>query len=166
MPRAAAKPSFEVADVNRVLPLVRSIVTDIVASAKRFREIEAERRALRSGPSAPNSPETVAAIAALKAELEERSTQTQEYVRELTELGGDIKDYERGLVDFACERNGRTVLLCWELGEAEVGHWHGADENFFDRRPLSTLPPADAPRSRTESGGSKRSREGGSSSAS
>jgi hypothetical protein len=164
MPRAAAKPSFEIADVNRVLPLVRSIVTDIVASAKRFREIEAERRALRSGPATPNSPATVAAIAALKAELEERSAQTQEYVRELTELGGDIKDYERGLVDFECERGGRTVLLCWELGETEVTHWHGADENFFDRRPISTLPPADATRSRTESGGSKRAREGGSSS--
>ncbi len=162
MPRAAAKPSFEVADVNRVLPLVRSIVTDIVASAKRFREIEAERRALRSGPATPNTPVTVAAIAALKAELEERSAQTQEFVRELTELGGDIKDYERGLVDFECERSGRTVHLCWQLGEPEVTHWHGADENYFDRRPISTLPPAEAPRSRTESGGTKRAREGGS----
>ena len=120
MPRAIAKPSFEVADANRVLPLVRSIVTDIVANFHRMRELTREQRTLKTDTLALSSQPTVAALAALKSEAEERSSRMEDYFRELSELNVDLKDPERGLVDFACERGGRTVLLCWELGEATV----------------------------------------------
>lgn len=163
MPRAAAKPSFEVADANRVLPLVRSIVTDIVANYRRMRELAREQRALKADGSSHASEATVLALTALKSEAEERSARMDDYVREMAELNVDLKDPERGLVDFACERAGRTVLLCWELGEPSVQHWHSVEENFFDRRPLSTLPAQAAVeaglRSRTESGGTKRAPE-------
>src|SRR5262245_53933339 len=39
-----------------------------------------------------------------------------------TELHGEgvqLKDYSRGLVDFPSLRDGRVVLLCWQLGEPE-----------------------------------------------
>lgn len=163
MPRAAAKPSFEVADANRILPLVRSIVTDIVANYRRMRELTREQRALKADAASPTAQAAIAAMAAVKTEAEERSARMDDYVRELAELNVDLKDPERGLVDFACDRGGRIVLLCWELGEPSVEHWHGVDENFFDRRPMSSLPAAtDAPaRARTESGGSKRSPDRG-----
>lgn len=165
MTRAPAKPSFEVEGANRVLPLVRSIVTDIVANYVRLRELAKETRAAKAAPPADATPEAAdargRAIDALRAEAEERSARMEDYVHELSELGVDLKDPERGLVDFACERGGRTVLLCWELGEPSVAHWHGTDENYFDRRPLSSLPAMPDARSRTESGGSKRSSERG-----
>lgn len=87
-------------------------------------------------------------------------------MNELTELNVDLKDTERGSVDFACDRGGRTVLLCWELGEPSVAHWHGVEENFFDRRPMSTLPSGRGESGRgdtgrTESGGSKRAPDRG-----
>ena len=58
------------------------------------------------------------------------------YVRSLynigkltTELNSDgvqLKDYSRGLVDFPSLRDGRVVLLCWQLGEPEqIEWWHG-----------------------------------------
>jgi hypothetical protein len=28
------------------------------------------------------------------------------------------------------------VLLCWELGEREVEHWHGLEEGFAGRKRL------------------------------
>jgi hypothetical protein len=28
------------------------------------------------------------------------------------------------------------VLLCWELGEADVGFWHDLVEGFAGRKPL------------------------------
>jgi hypothetical protein len=163
MPRAAAKPSFEVADANRVLPLVRSIVTDIVANYRRMRELTREQRALKADAASPTTEAAIAAMAAVKTEAEERSARMDDYVRELSELNVDLKDPERGLVDFACERGGRTVLLCWELGEPSVAHWHGVEENFFDRRPMSSLPAATdaSARTRTESGGTKRAADRG-----
>ena len=156
MPRAAAKPSFEVADANRVLPLVRSIVTDIVANNRRMRELTRERRALGVGADATAERPFADSLAAIKVEVDELSVRQDECLRELTELNVDLKDTERGDVDFACERGGRTVLLCWELGEPSVMYWHGVEENFFDRRPIATLPTSRADGARTESGGTKR----------
>lgn len=56
---------------------------------------------------------------------------------ELFELGIQPKDYARGLIDFPCLRNGRVVLLCWQLGEPEqIEWWHEEKEGFANRKPL------------------------------
>ncbi len=156
MPRAAAKPSFEIADANRVLPLVRSIVADIVANNRRMRELTLARHALTVAAEKTGTVIDAPSLARIKVECEELTVRQNECLHELTDLNVDLKDTERGSVDFACDRGGRTVLLCWELGEPSVAHWHGVEENFFDRRPLSTLPSGRTDAGRTESGGTKR----------
>jgi hypothetical protein len=57
-------------------------------------------------------------------------------VEEIEALGAEVKDLELGLVDFPAEREGETVLLCWRVGEEEIGYWHGLEEGFAGRRPL------------------------------
>jgi hypothetical protein len=59
-------------------------------------------------------------------------------VDELTGRGIQVKDLDRGLVDFPARHpeSGATVLLCWELGEPAVDHWHGLEEGFAGRKPL------------------------------
>ena len=57
---------------------------------------------------------------------------------ELLESGIQLKDYERGLIDFPCMRDGRVVLLCWQLGEAERIESVARDRSWF-RRPQTTL---------------------------
>jgi hypothetical protein len=52
------------------------------------------------------------------------------------ELGCVVKDVELGLVDFHSQVEGRHVLLCWQFGEAAIGHFHGLDEGFGQRQPL------------------------------
>ncbi|MFZ1930789.1 MAG: DUF2203 family protein [Candidatus Sulfotelmatobacter sp.] len=39
-----------------------------------------------------------------------------------------------GLLDFPCEVEGRTVLLCWKMGEKSITHWHGQEEGFAGRK--------------------------------
>jgi hypothetical protein len=51
--------------------------------------------------------------------------------------GVQLKDLDLGLIDFAAEQDGRTVLLCWQYGEPEVAFWHGIDEGFAGRKPLA-----------------------------
>ena len=57
-----------------------------------------------------------------------------------TEIGAtgiQIKDYSRGLIDFPCWRDGRVVLLCWQLGEGnEIEWWHEVEAGFAGRQPL------------------------------
>ena len=56
---------------------------------------------------------------------------------ELYELGIQLKDYSRGLIDFPSMRDGRVVLLCWQLGEDEhIEWWHELEAGFAGRQPL------------------------------
>jgi hypothetical protein len=56
---------------------------------------------------------------------------------ELDALGIQLKDYARGLIDFPSLRDGRVVLLCWQLGEGdEIQWWHDVEAGFAGRRPL------------------------------
>ena len=56
---------------------------------------------------------------------------------ELNELGVQLKDYSRGLIDFPCVRNGQMILLCWQLGEDEqIRWWHEMETGFAGRKPL------------------------------
>lgn len=58
-------------------------------------------------------------------------------ISELEALGVQLKDFERGLVDFPSLRDGRVVLLCWQLGEGdELEWWHDVDAGFAGRTPL------------------------------
>jgi len=59
------------------------------------------------------------------------------YVDELTDTGAELKDYEMGLVDFPASIEGRSVMLCWRLGESRVDHWHEPDAGFAGRRPTA-----------------------------
>jgi hypothetical protein len=47
-----------------------------------------------------------------------------------------IKDVDRGLIDFPALLGGREVFLCWEKGEEEVEFWHDLDAGFAGREPL------------------------------
>lgn len=56
---------------------------------------------------------------------------------ELFNLGVELKDYDRGLIDFPSMRGGRVVLLCWQLGEPEsIEWWHETDGGFGGRKPI------------------------------
>lgn len=56
---------------------------------------------------------------------------------ELHHTGIELKDYERGLIDFPCMRNDRIVCLCWQIGDGDaIGWWHETDAGFAGRERL------------------------------
>jgi len=57
-------------------------------------------------------------------------------LREVAELGIEVKDPERGLIDFRSKMRGREVYLCWKLDEDKVSWWHDMDAGFAGRQPL------------------------------
>ena len=57
-------------------------------------------------------------------------------IEKLAQLDIELKDLQRGLIDFPTMREGRVVYLCWELGEPEVAYWHELDTGFGGRQPL------------------------------
>ena len=132
-PRAALEASWTPEKVNRALPLVRRIADDLVEHFERWQELVAmfEVASLRSKPEQPDED-----AERLAGDVQRAAKEIAGFVGELTELGVECKDLERGLMDFAGERDGRTVYFCWERGEEAVEHWHELDAGFSGRQPL------------------------------
>ncbi|MBA4148354.1 MAG: DUF2203 domain-containing protein [Verrucomicrobia bacterium] len=69
-----------------------------------------------------------------------------QYIRTLSELRAvlvefhtreiQVKDVERGLIDFPSLRQGREVFLCWESDDDDIEHWHELDSGFAGREPI------------------------------
>ncbi len=56
---------------------------------------------------------------------------------EVNDLGVQIKDYSRGLIDFPTMRGDRMVLLCWQIGEEnKIEWWHDIESGFAGRKRL------------------------------
>lgn len=60
----------------------------------------------------------------------------QELLGEFQRREIQIKDLERGLVDFPAIIAGREVFLCWERDEDSVEFWHDLDTGYSGREPI------------------------------
>jgi hypothetical protein len=65
------------------------------------------------------------------------ATRVNEAVVSIQQHGCVVKDLAQGLVDFPTRLRGEEVYLCWKLGEASIGHWHGIQEGFRGRKPIN-----------------------------
>jgi hypothetical protein len=122
---------FTVEDANALLPTVRGIVRRVqrayarVSASQEQARLAAAGAALGGGGMAGGS----AYVLAL--------TELAEASGELEAIGVQVKDYERGLIDFPTLRDGRVVLLCWQMGEGdELEWWHDLEAGFAGRQPL------------------------------
>jgi hypothetical protein len=117
-----------------VRPLVERLVADRQALVALGAELE-EVQTLIGGNGGSLDPgrlgELQEAVAGAAADL-------AGLVEEIQGFGVQVKDLDRGLVDFPTRhpQSGETVLLCWGLGEQEVAHWHDLEEGFAGRKPL------------------------------
>jgi len=124
---------FTVEQANKTLPLVRRIVEDVVDQHRRWRDTILELDLA----SQAGEPEESPRVEELVRQARDLSRELDGYQRELREIGVQLKDPRLGLVDFASEIGGRTVLLCWRLGEPEVQFWHEVNAGYAGRQPLS-----------------------------
>ncbi len=69
------------------------------------------------------------AVVAFKALLEEFAR------REI-----QVKDLDRGLIDFPAFVGGREVFLCWERGEEDIEFWHDLEAGYAGRERLTPNP--------------------------
>jgi hypothetical protein len=60
----------------------------------------------------------------------------RDILREFRQREIQLKDVERGLIDFPAIIGGREVFLCWEQGEADIEHWHDLESGYAGREPL------------------------------
>jgi hypothetical protein len=132
---------FSVEEANRMLPLVRAIVRDLVQLSSEVTDRRHRLNDLMSGRELEPHDVYSAELAEVERGLQQDTKRLRSYLEELRQLGVEAKG-DDGLVDFPSTRNGRQVYLCWKLDEPEVGYWHEANEGFAGRRPLTPSKPS------------------------
>ena len=100
-------PTFTRAQAEALLPKVRPLLEDLQRRVAAYR-----RRA--SDPVA---------------------REIEALLREISELGAEVKDPDRGLIDFPTVRRGREIYLCWQLGDGDrIAFWHDLETGFAGRK--------------------------------
>lgn len=122
------------AEVARLRPLLERLVEERRALAGLAAELQAAQGAV-SGNGGRIDPDRVGG---LREAASRSAAEVAALVEELQRAGVQVKDLDRGLVDFPALHpgSGETVLLCFELGEPAVEHWHGLEEGFAGRKRL------------------------------
>lgn len=125
--------TYTLAEARHLLPQVIALVESLSDTRRRFTQAQALADSARrsAGPNGhgtlPRAREQERQATALAAEI-------QQVVTELNELGVEIKNLDRGLIDFPALREGRRVYLCWQQGEATIEWWHEIADGFAGRR--------------------------------
>ncbi len=61
---------------------------------------------------------------------------TKKVLQEFAQREIQVKDLDRGLIDFPAIIGGREVFLCWEQDEDDVEFWHDLNSGYAGRERL------------------------------
>jgi hypothetical protein len=129
--------SFTLDEAQSLLPVLESLLRTAIDGRKLIEAVDAElqdlaHRVFLSGGLLVN----IIQVARRKAEREKTIQRVKDALAEIDATGVQVKDLDVGLLDFPCQVEGRTVLLCWKLGEKGITHWHDTSEGFAGRKPI------------------------------
>ena len=129
---------FTLEDALRLLP-------DVGQTIGRLRRIRDELVALRQTvegqwAALEDDPATLIEIGEDQRRLDRLQKDFGEAAGELERRGVLLRDLDMGLVDFPSLAGQAEIYLCWKVGEPTIGFWHGLDEGYAGRKPLSALP--------------------------
>lgn len=123
-------------EANSTLPVVIPLLERIRAAYVELRALQASLAADVRGASGDGNLLADPWDSGGRNRVAELNRELQDAAGELDRHGVELKDPERGLLDFFHEREGRVVYLCYLLGEPAIGHWHELHAGFAGRQPL------------------------------
>jgi hypothetical protein len=127
---------FTVEEANEALLEVRPLMDELVGHRRALVELQERQSAVTARIAGNGGNVEPHELEEVQEQLDEEVAGIARCVARIHEVGALVKDLDDGLVDFPATRDGRDVLLCWRLGEDEIGFWHGLDEGFSGRKPL------------------------------
>lgn len=120
---------FSLDEANRSLTYVSRVIEDVVKVYGRVVD-------LRKRIEKPRGEDTVEH---LEPQYEAAMDELSDLVDELHQAGVELKDFEKGLVDFPALHHEREVCLCWQRGEKRVNYWHELDAGYAGRQSVATF---------------------------
>lgn len=131
--------TFTLDEARTLLPVLSALVERARRAAVRAGRLENEmqelsQRIFLSGGLHVN----VSEAAKRRAEREKAMTEARTTVEEISEIGAQVAELEDGGLEFPYLLEGRTVLLCWSIGDEEILHWRELSDKAETRRPLDS----------------------------
>lgn len=123
---------FSLAEANSLIPKVKGDLIRLRALRKQIvaNQARVDIAEMTSGRS--SGPEIDELLKSIESEVHA----FHKGVEELHSLGCELKDLEKGLVDFYGMHQNDVVYFCWMDGEEEISHWHSLDSGFKGRKKI------------------------------
>jgi hypothetical protein len=129
--------TFTLGEAQTLLPVVEALLRKAQDAQVRAEGLEYEMQQLSHRIFLSGGMHVdVSAAARRRAERDKAVQSGRDTLAEIDSIGVQVKDLEQGLLDFPYVMDGKTVLLCWKLGEPAITHWHTEEEGFAGRKPL------------------------------
>jgi hypothetical protein len=129
--------TFTLGEAQTVLPVVEALLRKAQTAGARAGTLEMEMQQLSHRIFLSGGMYVDVVVAARRrAERDKAVQETKDTLAEIDEIGVQVTDLNEGLLDFPCLLDGKTVLLCWKMGEKEIGYWHSPEDGFEGRKPL------------------------------
>ncbi len=119
---------YTVPQARALLPRVREWLEELFTSQERLKVLGRRVGTLLDsgndvgGPSVNELVRTLASCKTILGQFRTREIQ--------------IKDLNRGLIDFPSLREGREIFLCWEKDEDDIEFWHDLESGYAGRERL------------------------------
>ncbi len=130
---------FNLEQANELVPVVRDLLAELrkIRKAIQSKEIDIDVAMILASDDGKQMDKI--APKAVTRDVDAFNILVEDFhqvAKRFEELGCELKDLDKGLVDFYSLRDGNLVYLCWMEGEDTVTHWHTLEDGFPGRKPL------------------------------
>src|SRR5688572_28183647 len=119
---------YTIEQARALLPQIREWLAEIHQLRRRLKQLDERITQILTG-GVDAGGESVNAQIKLLADL-------QRVFQEFEQRQIQIKEIERGLIDFPAIIGGKEVFLCWEQDEDDIEFWHDLDTGYAGREKL------------------------------
>ena len=134
--RPSMERTFTLDEANAAVVELRPVVERMVEHRRRLEAAQRRQAQLVTRIAGNGGDLQPSDLREVAAQIQAEADGIAQCAERISGVGAQIKSLEEGLLDFPSVREGEEILLCWQLGEPEVAHWHGLEEGFAGRRPL------------------------------
>lgn len=126
---------FTLVEANEALPRARELMLELRETRRRIVSMQAavDIEELTATSLTVNHREK---IEHLLHEIESEVHAFHRTSEALNSIGCELKDLEKGTLDFYGLRDNQVVYFCWIEGEAKVCHWHPLESGFQGRQKI------------------------------
>ncbi len=129
--------TFTLDEAQSLLPVLESLLKRAIESKRAAETLETDLSELaRQIYISGGMKVDTAKVAKTRAEMENHLQGVRENIAEIDAIGVQVKDLDSGLLDFPFRLDDEVVLLCWQMGEPSIEHWHTTDAGFKGRHPV------------------------------